>query len=245
MVNAKRGKGSGRGRGKAPLSDRAAARQEFQRVSQEVYDFGRRCGMSSAEFEEKYGTGEHHFGTSMSSVWDAMPNKDIDLTKARKRPRIPYPVLKRSLEKRREEAARQRALAAPRDEDPVRSAEALRRKASSSYASSRRRERESFAEWVRKRAGDRSGMKGIGRGERGYKATGLGKYDSRTGVLHIRDFEMGGLRKAQRIIQARKKGRSLSAAMAEVMPSGGSKKQKGGKKHKVGWRRKGKANRRK
>ena len=94
---------------------------------------------------------------------------------------------------------------------------------------------------LRKRAGDRSGMRGIGSGERGYKATGLGKYDRDTGILHIRDFELGGLRKAQRIIDARKKGKSLKAAMAAANPERGGKS----KRKPIGWKRKGQAKRRK
>ena len=222
--------------------DRIAARREFRDISHEVYEFGRKCDSETDAFKEKFGSGEHHFGTRASSIWDAMPNKDIDLNKSRKRVRVPYAMIQRSREKKRIAAEKLAAQAIPIEEDPVHSAEMLRRRERRAKGlSDSRSDGESYAEYIRKRAGDRSGLRGIGSGERGYKATGIGKFDSETGVLHIRDFELGGLRKAQRVIDARKKGKSLQDAMASVNSSRAGKV----KRKPIGWKRKGQAKRRK
>ena len=239
--------GPGRGRKKGAAAavedDRVAARREFRDISREVFEFGKHCDTMTDEFKEKFGSGEHHFGTRASSVWDAMPNKDIDLNKGRKRVRVPYNMVQRSREKKRIAAEKAAAQAAPVEDDPVHSAEMLRRRERRAQGLSDRRPAppgQTYADLIRKRAGDRSGMRGIGSGERGYKATGIGKFDAESGILHIRDFELGGLRKAQRVIDARKKGKSLQAAMASVNAGTAGKT----KRKPIGWKRKGQAKRR-
>ena len=243
------------GRGGEVDAARAAARAEFRSVSAEVYAFGRQCGTQSADYVARFGAGAHHFGTRASAVWAAMPNRDVDLNKARRRVRVPYPMLKRSLQKKAEAAAKLAAAAPPPEEDPLRSAALLRKRqrlgdgtsasgvGSGSHSSSDNKKKgQSFAEWKRQRAGDRSGLRGIGTGARGVKATGVGRYDTATGVLHIRDFELSGVRRAQRVIAERKKGRSLGAAVAAAS---GAAAAAAPKAHRVGWRRKGQHNRRK
>lgn len=242
----KRGTSKVVGRDGTVMDARAAARAEFRSVAQEVYAFGRRCETQSDAYVAHFGAGEHHFGTRASSVWDAMPNRDVDLNKARRRVRVPYPMVQRSLAKRRAAAAKAAAAAPPPEEDPVHSAEMARKRQRTAEGSGSGSGRahstsQSFAEWRRQRAGDRSGLRGIGTGERGVRATGIGRFDTATGVLHIRDFELGGVRHAQRVIAERKKGRSLGAAVAAAAART-APAPKG--KH-IGWKRKGQHNKRK
>ena len=239
----KRGQSVRIGRGGEVEDARAAARAEFQSVSREVYAFGRRCEAQSDAYVAHFGAGEHHFGTRASSVWDAMPNRDVDRNKARRRAVVPYPMVQRARAKRREAAERAAAAAPPPEEDPVHSAEmARKRQRRAEGGGSGHSAGQSFAEWKRARAGDRSGLRGIGTGARGVRATGIGRFDAATGVLHIRDYELGGVRRAQRVVDARKKGRSLGAAVAAATASASASAPKASR---IGWKRKGQHNKRK
>lgn len=163
-----------------------AIRDEFCSISSEVYAFGKNEGLAGAR----------------KNIYDYMPNADIDKDKQKKRPPVPYKIYQRAMKNRKLEEEKRAANAPPVMDDPLAALLAKKKKKSGGRT---------MAEYIRQKAGNRSGMSGIGDGSRGINPTSVGRF--RDGILHISQKEIDartGNRGGPRRLGALTKGRSTA-----------------------------------
>ena len=189
-----------------------AVRDEFCSISKEVFAFGKSRGKAGLK----------------KSIYSVMPNINVDKDKGKKRPVLPYKMYQRSIQKRKLRQEKREAMAPPAMDNPF-------------LALKKKKEKKSgrtMAEFLRQKAGNRSGMSGIGDGSRGLNPTKVGHF--KDGILHISRKEIEertGNRGGPRRLGSLTKGMSTA-------PIGNRSGGGGGGGGSGGWKRKGKAKKR-
>lgn len=184
-----------------------AVRDEFCSISKEVFAFGKSRGKAGLR----------------KSIYSVMPNINVDKDKGKKRPVLPYKMYQRSIQKRKLLQEKREARAPPPMDNPF---VALKKK------EKKKKSGRTMAEFLHQKAGNRSGMSGIGDGSRGLNPTRVGHF--KDGILHISRKEIEartGNRGGPRRLGSLTKGRS-TAPIGNRSGGGGSS---------GGWKRKGKA----